>query len=287
MVSSCVCTASSIRAIRAIGPYQTATQQGTGLVNVYLRRLCYPPRSSSSTTSPILPAGKSRRTRLATSPQALLSTSPPAPSSRLRALSPSPPTTPPCPSTGPSPPSSLGNRTRSSRRSSPTGAGPKTFPVYSGFIYAISGAEHVHATYLGLAAALKDKQVIDNTDAMFGVRIPVARTPLLFSFGHGHNGGGSFAKVPTLGALVSMEYPPRNDEAQSLQNTVVISNTFANGTKTEAEVTTAKPAGSSRTICRCSRASRAGRAKHRSARFSLRAATSRHPPYPKSPNSTV
>ncbi|KAJ7077272.1 subtilisin-like protease [Mycena belliarum] len=165
----------------------------------------------------------------------------------------------------------------------PTGADPKTFPVYSGFIYATSGAERVHATYLGLAASLKDKQVVDNTDAMFGVRIPVvldatgapqgaaanytfvgqdspvllwrqafgsaavrldlvsanttlkgslnARAPLLFSFGHGHDGGGSFAKVPTLGALVSMEYLPRNDEAQSLQNTVAISNTYANGTK--------------------------------------------------------
>lgn len=55
----------------------------------------------------------------------------------------------------------------------PQGVDATTFPVYSGFIFATSGNESVHATYLGLAASLKDAQVIDNTDFFFGVDLPI------------------------------------------------------------------------------------------------------------------
>ncbi|KAF9467400.1 pyrolysin [Collybia nuda] len=48
-----------------------------------------------------------------------------------------------------------------------------TFPVYSGFIQVTSGSEDLHVSYIGLAASLKDKQVVDNTDFFFGVPIPV------------------------------------------------------------------------------------------------------------------
>ncbi|KAJ6603216.1 subtilisin-like protease [Mycena vulgaris] len=165
----------------------------------------------------------------------------------------------------------------------PKGVDATTFPVYSGFIYATSGAESVHATYLGLAASLKDKQVIDNTNATFGVPLPIVLdsagnvqdapvnytfvgedaptvlwrqafgTPILrldlvapditltgtlntrashgptFSFSHSHK-GGSFAKVPIIGALLEMDYVSRSDEGDLLDNTVVLPNTFANGT---------------------------------------------------------
>ncbi|KAG6820281.1 hypothetical protein H0H93_002893 [Arthromyces matolae] len=47
-----------------------------------------------------------------------------------------------------------------------------TFPVFSGFIEITSGKESHHVTYLGLAASLKDKQVVDNTAAYFGSPIP-------------------------------------------------------------------------------------------------------------------
>ncbi|KAK7005815.1 subtilisin-like protease [Favolaschia claudopus] len=50
---------------------------------------------------------------------------------------------------------------------------PTTFPVYSGFIFARSGTESVHATYFGVAASLKNAQTIDNTDTIFGVPLPV------------------------------------------------------------------------------------------------------------------
>ncbi|KAK0476849.1 subtilisin-like protease [Armillaria novae-zelandiae] len=55
----------------------------------------------------------------------------------------------------------------------PSGVDASTFPVYGGFIQVISGSEIVHATYLGLAASLYDKQVIDDTDYFFGVDLPV------------------------------------------------------------------------------------------------------------------
>lgn len=143
----------------------------------------------------------------------------------------------------------------------PKGVDATTFPVYSGFIHVTSGTESVHATYLGLAASLKDKQVIDNTDFIFGVPLPLVLdsegniqdapvnytfvgedaptilwrqafgTPLLrldlvspnialngtlnarapISFTNPHK-GGSFAKVPTLGALLEVPYLTRNDE---------------------------------------------------------------------------
>ncbi|KAK0462601.1 subtilisin-like protease [Desarmillaria tabescens] len=57
--------------------------------------------------------------------------------------------------------------------SPPSGVDASTFPVYGGFIQVISGSEIVHATYLGLAASLYDKQVIDDTDFFFGVDLPV------------------------------------------------------------------------------------------------------------------
>ncbi|KAJ6559547.1 subtilisin-like protease [Mycena capillaripes] len=166
----------------------------------------------------------------------------------------------------------------------PAGVDATAFPVYSGFIYVTSGTESVHATYLGLAASLKDKQVIDNTDFIFGVDLPVFLdsqgniqdapinytfaggdaptvlwrqafgTPLFrldlvssnitlsgtlntrssISFTNPHK-GGSFAKVPTLGPLLELPFLGRNDEGESAQgalldNTVLLSNTFANGT---------------------------------------------------------
>ncbi|KAG8732163.1 hypothetical protein FRC10_001188 [Ceratobasidium sp. 414] len=55
----------------------------------------------------------------------------------------------------------------------PAGLDAKTFPVYSGFIQAKgSDGSSLHSTYLGVAAALKDMKVIDNTDLYFGVKLP-------------------------------------------------------------------------------------------------------------------
>ncbi|KAG5637208.1 hypothetical protein DXG03_004538, partial [Asterophora parasitica] len=49
-----------------------------------------------------------------------------------------------------------------------------TFPVYSGFIEVSSGpTDNLHVTYLGLGASLKDKQVLDNTDQLVGVPLPI------------------------------------------------------------------------------------------------------------------
>lgn len=54
---------------------------------------------------------------------------------------------------------------------------PKTidataFPVYSGYINIVSGTERTHVSYIGLAASLINKQVLDNTDFIFGVTLP-------------------------------------------------------------------------------------------------------------------
>ncbi|KAF7357681.1 Minor extracellular protease vpr [Mycena venus] len=80
----------------------------------------------------------------------------------------------------------------------PKGVDATTFPVYSGFIHVTSPVESVHATYLGLAASLKDKQVVDNTDIIFGVNIPA----LLDSAGNVQDGPVNYtfvgADAPTM-----------------------------------------------------------------------------------------
>jgi len=53
----------------------------------------------------------------------------------------------------------------------PTGDA-SSFPVFSGFIEITSGSEKLHVTYVGLAASLKDKQVVDNTNFFFGIPLP-------------------------------------------------------------------------------------------------------------------
>ncbi|KAF7376447.1 Subtilisin-like protease [Mycena sanguinolenta] len=161
----------------------------------------------------------------------------------------------------------------------PKGVDPTTFPVYSGFIFVTSGNETVHATYLGVAASLKNAQTVDNTDVVFGIPLPA----LLDSTGNVQDGpvnytfvgddaptvlwrqtfgtpnllldlvsadiqltgtlnrrgpisfttpqtGGTFAKVPTVGPLLQIQWLGRNDKVNDLDNTVLLSNTFANGT---------------------------------------------------------
>lgn len=54
----------------------------------------------------------------------------------------------------------------------PRGVDSSRYPVYSGFIQVAGPGENYHVTYLGLAASLKNKQVVDNTDTFFGEKIP-------------------------------------------------------------------------------------------------------------------
>ncbi|KAF8634300.1 hypothetical protein AX17_004252 [Amanita inopinata Kibby_2008] len=75
---------------------------------------------------------------------------------------------------------------------------PATFPVFSGFIQIESGNEALHVTYLGLAAALKDKQVVDNTPIFFGFVLPA----ILDSHDHVQHGPMNYtflaANVPSV-----------------------------------------------------------------------------------------
>ena len=52
----------------------------------------------------------------------------------------------------------------------PAGVDPSTYPVYSGFIAISDGtsSDSTHVAYIGLAASIKDKQILDNTDTYFG-----------------------------------------------------------------------------------------------------------------------
>ncbi|PIL35992.1 hypothetical protein GSI_01652 [Ganoderma sinense ZZ0214-1] len=53
----------------------------------------------------------------------------------------------------------------------PKGLNSTDNSVFSGFLEIVN-ADESHVTYLGLAAALKDTHVVDNTDIFFGVQIP-------------------------------------------------------------------------------------------------------------------
>ncbi|KAJ7902169.1 subtilisin-like protease [Mycena olivaceomarginata] len=149
----------------------------------------------------------------------------------------------------------------------PKGVDATTFPVYSGFIFVTSGTESVHATYLGVAALLKNAHSVDDTDEIFGVDLPALLdsqgnvqdgpvnytfafgTPLLLldlvssdiqftgtlnkrapiSFTSPHN-GGTFAKVPTVGPILQVPWLGRNDLVEIPEYTELLENTFANGT---------------------------------------------------------
>lgn len=54
----------------------------------------------------------------------------------------------------------------------PSGVNASILPIFSGFIDIASVNETFHVSYVGLAASLKDAQVVDNSDVFFGVNLP-------------------------------------------------------------------------------------------------------------------
>ncbi|KAM6501852.1 pyrolysin [Amanita muscaria] len=55
----------------------------------------------------------------------------------------------------------------------PYGVDATKFPVYSGFVQIDGGIdESLHVPYIGLAASLQDKQVLDTTSYYFGIQLP-------------------------------------------------------------------------------------------------------------------
>lgn len=58
------------------------------------------------------------------------------------------------------------------RFTAPKGTDPARLPVYSGFIDVTSDGETLHVPYMGIAASLKDKSILDTTDKYFDVKLP-------------------------------------------------------------------------------------------------------------------
>ncbi|KAK0437979.1 pyrolysin [Desarmillaria tabescens] len=71
-----------------------------------------------------------------------------------------------------------------------------SLPVFSGFINIVGANETLHVTYLGAAAALKDRTIIDDTDSYFGVTLPVIL-----------GGAGNVQTDPTNYTLVGGDIP--------------------------------------------------------------------------------
>ncbi|KAG9055128.1 hypothetical protein FS842_003099 [Serendipita sp. 407] len=131
----------------------------------------------------------------------------------------------------------------------PSGLDPKSFPIYSGWITATgSNGEVVSVPYMGLAASVKDMNVLDRSDYYFGIPLPALldakedpQTDLQnYTFANDNNptllwrqaagtavqridlvdaasnvtftkrSPGSFAAVPILGTLQEKAYVPRN-----------------------------------------------------------------------------
>ena len=56
----------------------------------------------------------------------------------------------------------------------PSGLDPTTYPIYSGFIIVTgSNGEVLSIPYQGVASKMKDMKIIDNSNTMFGVNLPV------------------------------------------------------------------------------------------------------------------
>ncbi|THG94885.1 hypothetical protein EW026_g6671 [Hermanssonia centrifuga] len=60
----------------------------------------------------------------------------------------------------------------------PTGLDPSILPIFSGFVQIANANESYHVTYLGVAASLKDAQVVDTTDTFFGFDLPALVDPI-------------------------------------------------------------------------------------------------------------
>ncbi|KAJ3530209.1 hypothetical protein NMY22_g8670 [Coprinellus aureogranulatus] len=78
----------------------------------------------------------------------------------------------------------------------PQGLDPARYPVFSGFVQVAGPGENLHVSYLGLAASLRDKQVVDNTDTFFGEKIPAVA-----------DATGNFQTSPTNYTFVEEDYP--------------------------------------------------------------------------------
>ncbi|KAJ7594531.1 subtilisin-like protease [Mycena floridula] len=71
-----------------------------------------------------------------------------------------------------------------------------SFPAYSGFVHITSDTDDVHVTYLGVAATLKDKQVLDDTDFFFGFPVPLIL-----------DASGNIQEDPTNYSFVGDDFP--------------------------------------------------------------------------------
>lgn len=78
----------------------------------------------------------------------------------------------------------------------PSGVDPSVLPVFSGFIQITSPSDTFHVTYLGLAASLKNAQVVDTTNSFFGVNLPVITNP-----------AGDFITNATNFTFVGQDFP--------------------------------------------------------------------------------
>jgi hypothetical protein len=132
--------------------------------------------------------------------------------------------------------------------SAPTGLNASQYPVYSGWITIISPIESLQVPYVGVAATLKNKQVLDGSDYYFGEPLPAILdgagnfqngtsnytfkdndspalvyrlmmgtphlradlVPASFNFTPTIAKRASYSAVPTLGNLVSVDYFPRS-----------------------------------------------------------------------------
>jgi hypothetical protein len=80
----------------------------------------------------------------------------------------------------------------------PVGLDPATFPIYSGFVTIVSAEDSFQVAYMGAAANLKDKAILDTSTKFFGKAIPalldsagnITTSPTTYSF--------SGADVPTV-----------------------------------------------------------------------------------------
>jgi hypothetical protein len=137
----------------------------------------------------------------------------------------------------------------------PTGLDVSTLPVYSGWVTIISSTESLQVPYLGAAAALKDKRVLDTSDYYFDITLPAIldangnpqTEPTNYTFTDSDYpsllarltfGTASFtadvvgaSSNSTLGNLFDYPYTPRNDDGSFPYYLFdILEPLFANGT---------------------------------------------------------
>jgi hypothetical protein len=90
----------------------------------------------------------------------------------------------------------------------PTGLDPNQFPVYSGWIEITGAGNPVHVPYMGVAAAMKNMPIIDESSFFFGMNTPVIQNGDYPTVLYRRTGGTPILVIDLVDANANLGFTP-------------------------------------------------------------------------------